>query len=278
MKKTLYGLCAALVSAFAFTSCAVDLGTEPGNDTAPHVALYQYAVSGEYDGDCDVALRVAVNNQAKDVYLLAELAADKAARVSKDGEEAYCDYVVKNGQKVNVTADAPADLVLQKVFGENAITVVAVNGDKKFSTETTFSGLQWNSVAEGTYYFANAWVKNLVGAASAHTTLQYLETSPNRYRFKDLFGKNGHLVFTVYPDQKSDNGYTFMRVFAQATALAHSTYGTLSVRDVAAWQGNDGYAGWSNFALEDGFIDLWVQWYVSAGNLGYGRDRFIVDE
>ena len=91
---------------------------------------------------------------------------------------------------------------------------------------------------------------------------------------KDVFGTGYPLKFTDSGMTGSDSygEYKIVRVAAQATPLTFSSYGAVGVRDVATWQNSDKYL--DNGMYEDGTCFFWVQYFVSAGNLGYGYDEF----
>ncbi len=69
-----------------------------------------------------------------------------------------------------------------------------------------------------------------------------------------------------------DGNFTMFRVPAQATGQSFGSYGVFNVRDVAEWQNDDGYLDCKIYESHDAYF--WVQYYVSAGNLGYGYDEF----
>lgn len=63
------------------------------------------------------------------------------------------------------------------------------------------------------------------------------------YRFKDLYGTGKHLVINMLEQQGTDESgtYSFFRIPATATSWSYGSYGTISVRDIGYWQGNDAY-------------------------------------
>ena len=276
MKKYLFGLFMAVIASCAMTACSEEDGQLPGNDKNPAVTIYLYDTPEDYDGDCDAYFGLFSNNQASEIYYLAEPKAEKTARVSQLGEAGYVDYVIANGTKVSASVDKPEYVVLQKVFGEQVISAVAVNGGQKSAkaNEITFTGVQWETLATGTYACGN---KSLGYPETPGVELQKLSTDSKQLRFKNLFGKNKHLKFTVL-DFEGDSGGIALKVPAQQTNMTYGSYGTVSCRCVGTWQGDEGYCEWNNYYPEEGhYMFIYMQYYVSAGSLGYGPDEFIPD-
>lgn len=273
MKKYIYNLFAVLLATAAMTSCTVEEGTEPGNDAQPNVVLYQYTAKKPYNEDNDVAIRLAFNSQVESAYYLAEKATEKESRIASLGEEGYMDYVVSNGIKVaNVAEDA--DITITDLFGKYAITAVAVSGSQKASASSEFTGLEWEDVVSGTYYFSI--IKSMSGESNP-TTLQVCTTNNTLYRFKDVFGVGSHMKIQLMPDYKGkDSGgdtYTFFRIPNTTTPYMHATYGEVSVRDVGYWQGSEAWIttnGYESGMYEDYYCFISAQYYCSGGSFGYG--------
>ena len=271
MKKYFYNIMFAFVGILALTGCKEESGTEPGTDSKPVVTVYQYEAELPLSADNDCVIRVAANSSVESAYYLAEKADDKAAR--NLAPDAYADYVVSNGTKIdNLSAGNPVDLTLTGMMGDYVITVVGVKGSTKYSTETAFKGLDWRDVTEGTYYFAKP---NVSGKESTTATLQYCANVDGLYRIKDVYGKGYSLKFTGTGMKGSDDigGFEVVRVAAQPTGLTYGKYGAVSVRDVATWQNTDDYL--DNQMYDFGYCYFWVQYFVSAGSLGYGYDEFV---
>lgn len=272
MKKYIYSLFAVLLATAAMTSCTVEEGTVPGNDKDPNVVLYSYTVKKPYNEDNDIALRLAFNDKVEAAYYLAEKASEKESRLSSLGEEGYMDYVVSNGVKIaDVTSDT--DLTVTDLYGKYAITVVAVSGTKKASASTEFTGLEWNDVVTGTYYFG---VRTALTGESSPTTLQVCTSDNTLYRFKDVFGKDYHMKIQLLPDYTAtdaDGTYTYFRIPVVDTPFTYGDYGTVSVRDVGYWQNNSAYVtdnGYESGMYEDYSCFISAQYYCSGGSLGYG--------
>lgn len=240
MRKYINKLFAVVLATATITSCTVEEGTVPGNDKEPNVVVYSYTAKKPYNEDNDVALRLAFNNKVESAYYLAEKASEKESKVATMGEEGYMDYVVSNGTKINEVA-SNTDLTLTDMYGKYAITVVAVNGNKKASAVTEFTGLEWEDVVTGTYRFGV--IPSVTGESRA-TTLQVCTTDNTLYRFKDVFGQDSHMKFQLLPDYTgtdADGAYTYFRVPATDTPFTYSSYGTVSVRDIGYWQGNSAW-------------------------------------
>lgn len=273
MKKYFYNIMFAFIGIFALTGCKEESGTEPGTDSRPVVTVYQYEAALPLSADNDCVVRVAANSSVESAYYLVEKAADKTGRNMTT--DAYADYVVSNGKKIeNLKVDSPVDITITDMMGDYIITVVGVKGNTMYSTETAFKGLDWRDITEGTYYFAKPTV---TGKESTTATLQYCANVDNLYRIKDVYGKGYSLKFTGTGSKGSDDtgNFEIVRVAAQLTGLTYGNDGAVSVRDVATWQNSDDYL--DNHMYDTGDCYFWVQYFVSAGNLGYGYDEFVPD-
>ena len=271
MKKYFYNIMFAFIGALAFTACSEESGTEPGTDSKPVVTVYQYEAQLPLSADNDVIIRVAANSSVEAAYYLAEKAEEKTGR--NMSAEAYADYVVSNGKKVdNLSAGNPVDLTVTDMMGDYIITVVGVKGTTKYSTETSFKGLDWRDIATGTYYYSKT---NVSGKESSPATLQYCANVDGLYRIKDAFSAGYSLKFTGTGSKGSDadGNFEVVRVAAQPTGYTYGKYGDVSIRDVATWKNSDDYL--DNQMYESGYCYFWVQYFVSAGNLGYGYDKFV---
>lgn len=275
MKKNLTYLTMVILAAVSFTACSEDEGTMPGSDSEPVATIYTYSPELPYDADVDCSVRIATNSATQEIYYLAEKTTDYEARLSSGGESSIIDYIISNGTKASASAATPLDVVLQNLGGQYTIAVVAANGSTRSLATTTFTGYAWIDVAKGTYTFGYKYAERFFGYSSIETTLQYKEADPTQYRFKNLFGTGLHLVMTKTDYTTSDGG-TYMRVSGQSTPFTYGSYGTIYVRDVATWQGSDDYL--DNVLYEDGYCYLWLNWYVSAGYIGYAYDEFVPAE
>jgi len=271
MKKYINSIMFAFIGLALFTACSEESGTEPGTDSNPVVTVYQYDAQLPLSADNDCIIRVAANSSVESAYYLAEKASDKAARNLTT--DAYADYVVSNGKKIeNLSAGNPVDLTITDMMGDYVITVVGVKGNTKYATETAFKGLDWRDITSGTYYFAKP---KATGKESATATLQYCANVDGLYRIKDVFGAGYSLKFTGTGSKGTDKTGNFevVRVAAQPIGYNFGSYGEVSVRDVATWQNSDDYL--DNQMYDNGYCYFWVQYFVSAGSLGYDYDKFV---
>lgn len=277
MKKYIYSLFAVLLATATMTSCTEEEGSVPGNDAQPNVVMYAYTAKKPYNEDNDVTLRLAFNNKVEAAYYLAEKASEKDAKLSSMGEDGYMDYVVSNGTKIaDVASDA--DLTVTDMYGKYAITVVAVNGNKKAIAATEFTGLEWEDVVTGTYYFG---VRTDVTGESSACTMQVCTTDNTLYRLKDVFGAGTALKFQLMPDyvgKDADGTYTYFRIPAVETPFTYGSHGNVSVRDIGYWQGSEAWItanGYESGMYENYNCFFCIQYFVSAGNLGYDYEFFV---
>lgn len=288
MKRYFESSIIALISLLAFTACSEDeQGVASGSDGAPHVAIYQLSVQEPYDSDNDQKLRLAVNQQTEAVYYLAEKTADMEARAMSDAE--YSDYVAFNGIKADLVDDVQnggkyADVIVTGMKGAYTITAVAAGAGQKQITKVTFEGPNWMDVAKGTYNFsAKAQERLGVEATKADVLLQKLESDPTLYRFKNLYGFGASLLLRL-TDKTGEDDYDklqYFRVEAQTTPFTFGSYGVISVRDLGYWQEDDSFAfdpDYGCFMYTDELknnVVVALQFFVSAGSLGYGWDEFV---
>lgn len=271
MKKLLYILGAVLVGT-AVAGCVAKEGTDPGNDSAPAVTIYSYTPGADYNPDNDIQLRFMANSKAEAVYYLAEPAETKEAYVKASGEPAYFDYVVSNGTKLG----SSPDVVLEGLKGDYRITAVAVAGNEKTGAEVAFTGLDWTDVVSGNYYYQSG-IAGLFGAASVPSTLQKANKE-GLYRLTNVYGEGLHLKLELNgdSDEDADGKYFNFTVAQTPTGRTYGIYGDVFVRCVATGQGNATYAAY-NCLYEDGYVNLYVEYYVTADRLYYGNDVFVPD-
>lgn len=268
------------IAVLALASCQKEVGTLPGNDAAPYALVGTSSAGEGYDPDCDVKLRFTGNSVAEEMYYLIEKTADKDAREMDDA--AYADYVVENGTKLDPVVSEydgskTQDVIAQNVFGDNTISVVAVGGGKKYIAYATFTGVQWTTLATGTLSSEKMMALGLTAKA---TKLQRCEQVPGLYRFPNLYAEGYHYQFKLATEALEDSyGDTYYEVTVegQEIGLTYGSYGAISVRDVATWQGNDAYRVYNVYYPDYNYVCIWAQYYVAAGNLGYGDDEFNPD-
>jgi len=279
MKNKIYRLFIGLFAFGSMISCNDDVGTVPGNDANPQATIYQYKPARPYNADNDVVIRVAANNKTVEAYYLVQKTSDMGSM----DENAYMDYVVSNGTKIpDISGESTADITLTGLFGDYTITVVAVGNGTKTSAATTFSGLDWADVATGTYYFQAIANSAALFGGSTPTVLQVCTTIPTLYRFKDVFGAGYSMKINMLDITGSDEDgeYTFFRIPVAETPVTYSSYGTVSYRDVGYWQGSDAFVtdnGYESGMYDDYSCFVCIQYFVTAGNMGWGYDFFIPD-
>lgn len=283
MIKHIERLLFLILPAMAFTACTEDEGTEPGNDGAPNLAIFEQSTVVPNDVDVDGTYRIATNNKTEQVYYLAEPTA------SAGTDDAYAQKVVSQGTQLTLGTDTVgggkvADVVVKNMVGDYTVSFVAVNGNKRTLRQTTFFGLTWNNVATGTYHFNRSVAQTYLGApATASVTLQQLSTDPSTYRFHNLYGEGMSLRFTktTTTGTGSDGvGYTFVRVAAQNTSFSYGSYGTVSVADFATRYNDVSYAtdpSYGCMLYDNNNADIIIQYYVSAGRLGNVYEYFVAD-
>jgi len=284
MKKYIIMSLAVLLT-FSFTSCKEDSGTEPGNDNKAVATIYKYEPKSPYNPDNDVVVRMVGNNKVNEIYYFAETKADFDANMLELGESGYIEYVMANGSKGEIIEDTKSELgvvTVEKVFtnliGENIISAVSVSASGKSLNTTTFVGLEWEDVTDGLYQFGNGSpLSSVTGLAGIETTLQHCTTEGKEefYRLVDVFGDGYNMKFSIIPEseEETDLGSAwFCRVPNQPTSWTYGQYGTLNVRDIAYWQGNDAFAtngSYGCYMYDDGYTYFPLQYYVSLGNVGY---------
>lgn len=274
----------AAAAFMCLAACTEKLGTEPGNDPAPHATIYQYAPGEGYNTDEDVVVRFVANNKAESVHYLVELLTDKEAFVQEKGLDEYAKKVVAEGVAVPKEEMAAYNDTLTGMAGTYAITAAAVNGGQTVLSESVFYGLSWTTLSKGTYTFA---VLGGLGIAPAQTEFQVCDTDETLYRFKDVYKPGYSLKIQALPEYTNTDDYgtyTFCRVAAQDTGYSYGEHGAIGVRDIGYWQGDASYVtegGYESCYYTDGpdkgCLYVFVQYYVSAGNLGYDYDTYVPD-
>ncbi|MBR1405783.1 MAG: hypothetical protein IJ578_02465 [Bacteroidales bacterium] len=281
MKKYIY-IFAAFAAAMSLSSCLEEHGTEPGNDSNPVVTVYNYAPSSEYDGDTDQRVRFINNGKAAQAYYLVEPKADKDALIDSKGESAYIDKVISEGKAITFDKEGIFETTITEMGGDYSISAVAVDGSKKTLRSTDFSGIPWDasSSIEGTYTATRSAVISATGGATHEAVLQRHQTNPKIYRIKGAFGPGTKITLEMTDVKMTDadgEEYTIFRVAPQVLPFTYGSYGNVNVRDMGYWQGDDAYVfsyGYESGMYADGYCFFTVQFYVSAGSLGWGTDTF----
>lgn len=280
MKKFKYILMA--LPLIALTACSANEGTEPGHDAEPAVTLFSYSPSAStgLNPDNDVILRFCTNSAAKEVYYIVEPAADfeafmAAHKEAGDGDAAYTQYVMDNGEKFTVNGAENVEINVTGLSGEYSIAAVASDGTShSIYTATSFQGLDWDTLTAGQFFYNQAFLSGGVNAE-----LQICKTDDNLYRIKDAFGEGYSIKFTGTGKGGVDNtgmNYQFMRVPNAATpyeiTLSDGNKYSLFVCDIATWQDDASFATNPSYACimwEDGYCQFSLAWMVSAGCIAY---------
>lgn len=281
MKKLVYIIASVAAGLFLLSSCEQKAGTEPGNDTAPVVTVYNYAAGAEYDSDADQRVRFVSNGKVTKACYLVEKSADKKAFIEAQGEEAYAQKVLNEGKEI-AFEDGVYETIITGMTGDYDITSAATDGSKNTLRSVSFSGIPWDisSSIEGKYYVRVKNIADLLGSDPFPATLQRHQDDPTIYRIKGALGPGTKLTIQLIDKKGVDTTgeYTFFRIPEQATPYTFSSYGTVSVRDLGYWQGDAAYVtdyGYESGMYANGQCFLCLQYYVSAGSLGYGYEYFI---
>ena len=248
MKKYIYSLFMMILAVGSMISCSEEEGTNPGNDSRPNVVVYQFAPEAPYNADNDLLLRIAANSKVAEAYYLAEATTDKEAHIASMGKDGYMDYVIKNGTKIEgLSGASDSDVTVTGMVGEYIITVVAVNGNDKMATETTFTGLKWESIGIGMLSSSFFGGEGECEFYKASPVLKYKAIGP--------FEEGYDIVFDV-----ADNNS--VTVAQQAVYSSYGSYGTLYVS--------------GNGALQSNKITVNLTFRVSAGVFGAFTETFIL--
>lgn len=260
-----------------FASCEEEMGTTPGGDGTPVVTIYQYATSLPNNPDNDTQLRFVFNNASQSGYYLCEPSETVASLTKELGEDGYIDRVVSEGSALTLDENRVSDVLIKDLMGEYTITAVAVKGNKKVAQKITFTGLQWETVAQGELYIGD--LANLAKAAGTdaieNVEMQICTSNSSLYRLFEPFAKGYSIKFNIlkgYEGVDDGGSYKFFRVPSQQTGLQFGDYGDVSIRDIGYWQGNDAFvtdSGYESGLYEDYSAFFYVQAFVDLGNLGY---------
>lgn len=281
MKNILHIIAAGVVFSL-LVACSEKLGTEPGNDPTPKATIYQYAPGEGYNSDEDVVVRFVSNGKVEKLFYLVEPADEKESFINENGEAEYAKKVLSEGLEVPSAELKSYNDTLTGLAGTYAVTAAAVSGGETILSESVFYGLSWSTLSSGTYTFA---VLSDMGLAPAQTEFQVCDTDPNLYRFKDVFKPGYSLKIVALPEYTNTDDYgtyTFCRVPVQDTGFSYGDYGAIGVRDIGYWQGDESYVTQNGFEScyytdgpDKGCLYVYVQYFVTAGNLGYDYDVYV---
>ena len=95
----------------ALWSCKADEGTEPGHDSTPAVTVYTYTpADANLNPDNDVTVRFATNSATSEVYYMYQLTSEVEKEINTNGEAAYIEKVISNGEKISVNGASSVDI------------------------------------------------------------------------------------------------------------------------------------------------------------------------
>lgn len=325
MKKNILFSAAFGLLAVAFSACSddVDCKLAQDNEKASAVAtLYTYAAEGDdYDPDCDLKVRLVKSPGLKAAYLLVEdqkvkdeyiesytykyedvveykknaageivdstIVKVKVDSTANYNEEKYYNHVIEKGQEAAFDADNAFEVMKTNLLGDWRIVAVSVaDNGKKSSQEVLFHGVGWITLCTGTYSYGILGGLGLTPKSGV--ALQQNADDASLYRIKNAYADGVDFQFTStgVTDEDEDGVYTVLRVPDQPVGLTYGSYGSIRVRDIGVWQGDDAWAypesvggnGYVCGMYEDYNCFFMCQFYVSAGNLGYNNyDQFIPD-
>ena len=265
-----------LAAAPMLWACSADEGSMPGSDPNPAVTLYTYAPS-EGNPDNDVTVRFVTNNKTNSVKYLAVPSAD----VENLSEAQLLSKVESDGKVVdNLGADSYADITLTDIYGD--YTIAAVANGSSLGNKVTFTGLSWNLVKKGTFFYNNDIVPAVAGIESVEATLEVCTTDDNLYRLNGIFGEGTAVKMDMLDltGEDEDGKYRFFRVKPTNTPWTYGDYGTVFVQDIGYWQGNEAFvtsSGYESGLYEDGSAFFYLAWCVSSNGkaIGYNYSFFI---
>lgn len=277
MKKLIYSLLA--LPMLLMGSCKEEMGAEPGSDSNPVVTLYAYEpTDASLNPDNDVIVRFVANSKVTSTkYLLLPTADATSILETANGEATLLQKVESEGTLVDgLKADNFVDVTLTDIHGD--YTIAAVANGKTLANRVTFFGLDWNVVTTGTFIYNT----DVAPIESVEATLEICTTDDALYRINGAFGNGTALKMDMLNITGSDEEgtYRYFRVKPTATPWSYGDYGTMSVRDIGYWQGDAAWVtdnGYESGLYENGSAFFYLQWYVSAGNLGYQYSFFVAD-
>ena len=233
MKKLIY-LAALLLAGIVVTGCKeVDSGGTTG-DSAPAVRVYGLAIPDSYDPETTTGIRVYPNKKTQKYYILLDKKKDKDDFIAANGESAYADKVIKDGNEY--TAEGIKDLILEDLYYNYAVTVVPVSGSSKGpAQEATFQGINWSKIGTAVVSTSAAWSAAIGGpigktldvyqdiqdtGAVNHIKLQGVMT--NGYDIKMKYDAAGAIT--------SLNGSLLSGAYMVPTGFVHGTHGMVYFR------------------------------------------------
>ena len=284
MKKINYILALLAVGALAFACTEKEEVYTPGEDDVEgcyRVSFPQQTVLTAYELDPEDETAATVTIKAKRQVTSGKITVPiTIEQVPFDSAFVFThtDLVFEDG-----AADATFEVSFPKAaVGVEYICHVMVTDPQyvsMYSADTTyisfkFLKVSWETLATGTFSESIAF-----GATVPDVKLQHCVTFPERYRLVDPLGFGQDITFTSVGEKQEDKDgeYYVLSLKPQESGYVYGSYGMVYVRDVASWQGDDYYLDGSRYYIADNYVQLFVQWYVSAGSFGYGYDTFVAN-
>lgn len=283
MKKYIYNLAVLALGLVAATSCSPDfVGTEPGNDSTPKTVLFTYtptSADGNYDADTDVRLRITGNAKTEQVYYKAV----KTASIEGQSDDQIISDVISTGTSVNKPG-AGVDVFVTGMQGDYTICGVAVNGNSKVLTKTTFFGLTWTDVCTGTVRCKYADLATNTYAKISDVVLQHNEDNPENYRLKNPFGTGVNVMLVVTKSHEEydatgmacegENDYfgntnPYYYISSPKASMGFSVEGAdAALGDYMTVRGNADYY-YYNRLYTDGEVHFYSNWVVGGNKTGW---------
>ncbi|MBQ9547705.1 MAG: Ig domain-containing protein [Bacteroidales bacterium] len=136
--------------------------------------------------------------------------------------------------------------------------------------------ITWSNLCRGS--FSSQTLSQKLGLGTYEDIVLQKCSIEGEYRIKDAYGTGYDIPFSIASDLLTDDEgdrYYLIRVGTLATPFEYNSYGAVSARDVATWQGDDEYLQNSWFYPDLGYVQIYMSYFVTAGTLGYGLDKFI---
>lgn len=231
--------------------------------------------SNKYNG---MSIPITVNYSLDGVFYKVMSAKEYEEKASSD----LADYIKKAGYEIMhyPHSGESATVSASKLSDGDIIAIAAFFGNESMVYTKTFQNPTWTDIYKGTYTFYNRMPERL--SAMPYQNKVILQKSDNidgLYRIKDLYGVGYHLlIYGTGKTEEDENGkYELGCVPATETPYSYSSYGAVSCRDVYYWQNRiEGYL--EDKIYENFSIDIWMQYFVSTGSIGYGWEHFEPEE
>lgn len=269
-----------LASAPLLWACSADEGTMPGSDPKPAVTVYTYApTEAGLNPDNDVVVRFVTNNKTTEVKYIVAPTSEVENILNNGGEKSLLEKVESQGTVLTgLESNSYKDITLTDIHGD--YTVAAAANGSVLANRVNFVGLDWSLVKNGVFFYNK---DNVTPVPQVEASLEICTTDDTLYRINGVFGEGTAMKMYLLDlkGEDEDGVYTFFRVRPTETPWTYGNYGTVSVRDIGYWQNNEAFVtsgGYESGLYADGSAFFYLQWYVAAGNLGYGYSFFIPND